>query len=190
MRSKWFESHKYLVSLSMGVLISLRPLHAIDIASYEMLYFLIISSTIVTAWNIPAGSLLYASWSLVCHGYAQEASIWCLLYLVPSITSTNLPQFSLKEPSLTAIALPSQRSEDIYTSEVFMDAWVGLQRGLIDMGIWAIPKCCIPVDFTAFGIISSTFVGRLSSGGSWMGSSYGSMNIRWINFTCWHIRGR
>ena len=69
----------------------------------------------------------------------------------------------------------------MYNYEVLLDAWVGTQRGLLDMGICNLPRGCVLVNFTVFGMICSNFVGRLYSGGSWVGSSSVSMNRRWID---------
>ena len=68
--------------------------------------------------------------------------------------------------------------------------WVGLQRGFVGMGLWYLPRGFVFVDFTSFEIIASTFVGRLSSGESWMSSSSVSMNHQWIIIPWWSISGR
>ena len=49
---------------------------------------------------------------------------------------------------------------------------------------------CIPVNFAVVGIIASTFVGRLYSGGSCTSSSSVSMNIQCIDFPWRCISGR
>ena len=76
MRSKWLERHEYLVSQSIDFFIAFRPSHAIVIDPSRMLNFRLIDSIIDTTWNMPAGSLLYASWSLGCPGILQVALIW------------------------------------------------------------------------------------------------------------------
>ena len=76
MRSKWLERHEYLVSQSIDFFIAFRPSHAIVIETYRMLNFRLIYSIIDTTWNMPAGLLLYASWSLGCPGILQVALIW------------------------------------------------------------------------------------------------------------------
>ena len=95
MRSKWFERHEYLVSLSIYIFISFRPSHAFVIAPPEMLNFSLISSTIDTACKMLDSSLLYEYWYLDCPGEVQMAAIQCLENLDHSIISTDVPKFSL-----------------------------------------------------------------------------------------------
>ena len=107
---KPFESHEYVVFLSIYFLIALRPLHATVIDPSDMLYFRQSSSTINTMWNNPASLLLYASWYLACPGEVWEDTIWCLPCSGPSVIRAAVPHFPLKYQFLTAMYVPSQRA--------------------------------------------------------------------------------
>ena len=59
----------------------------------------------------------------------QEDTILCFPYSGPSVIRAVVTRFVL------SISVPYQRAEAMYFSDVMLDAWVGLQRGLIYMGL-------------------------------------------------------
>ena len=101
-----------------------------------------------------------------------------MAYSVPSIFSDDLPQFSLEDPSLTAIADSSLRVEAIWNSEDLLNFRGGFQRGIMDVGILILPVGWVPVGFTTEELIAYTFVERIYSGGCWIVFSS-------VNINCW-----
>ena len=154
-----------------------------------MLNFRQISSTMDTTWNIPASSLLYISWSLECPGEVQVVAMQCLVYSDPSIFSAAVLQFSLQDPSLTAIADPYLRVDAMWPSEDLLDLRVGLYREVVGIYIWALPGGYVQVYLTVFWMISSTFGEWLSSGVSCISSYYLSMNRLLLDITLLGICG-
>ena len=82
------------------------------------------------------------------------------------------------------------RSMPVWYSEDLLNVGGGFQRGIMDVGLLILPEGWVPVDFTMYKLIASTFVDRLSSGGFGMGSSSVSLNYRWLDLPWRLISGR
>ena len=104
--SKWLKRQENCVSGSMAFLRALLPSHAMVMETSSMLYFYHMSSTMIIMWIMHSSSLLYIYWSWDLPGVVLTAVVLWILWLLPSMTSADVPHSYLKNPSLTAISVP------------------------------------------------------------------------------------